>query len=139
MTLAISAGLLIFGGVYLVMRREMIRISLGFILLSNGANLVLMAAGGSAWRDEPFGTHVDTTTAADPLPQAFVLTAIVISFSITVVMLVTSVVGFTDLTNEADIEEEFELAPDGLPRDTVEARWRAEEEQAEMRGEGESR
>lgn len=96
MTLALSAALLVFGGVYLMMKREMLRIALGFMLISHAANLILMAAGGSAWRDEPFGTHAVTDTAADPLPQAFVLTAIVIAFSISVVMLVTAVVGKRD-------------------------------------------
>ncbi|AWB81649.1 hypothetical protein C3B44_04115 [Corynebacterium yudongzhengii] len=106
MTLALSAALLMFGGVYLMMRREMLRIVLGFMLLSHAANLVLMAAGGTAWRDEPFGTHQVTDTAADPLPQAFVLTAIVISFSISVVMLVTAVVGKSDdRTRTADSEK----------------------------------
>lgn len=106
MTLALSAALLVFGGVYLLTRREMIRIVLGFMLLSHGANLILMAAGGTAWRDEPFGTHVDTATAADPLPQAFVLTAIVIAFSITVVMLMTAVVGASDDSTRKSADEE---------------------------------
>lgn len=113
MTLALSAALLIFGGVYLVMRREMLRIALGFMLLSHGANLVLMAAGGTGWRNEPFGTHTDEmlADAADPLPQAFVLTAIVIAFSISVVMLVSAVVGRGDSDHTRALEEE-ETNPD---------------------------
>ena len=41
MTLAISAGLLVGCAVYLMMRRDMLRIALGFTLLSHGANLIL--------------------------------------------------------------------------------------------------
>lgn len=96
MTLALSAGILIFGAVYLMLRRDMLRIAVGFMLLSHGVNLIIMSAGGTAWRNEPFGTHAETAAAADPLPQAFVLTAIVISFSISVFMLVTAVVGRKD-------------------------------------------
>ena len=98
MTLAISAGLLVGSAVYLMMRRDMPRIALGFTLLSHGANLILIAAGGTASRNEPFGSH-DTAAvaeAADPLPQALVLTAIVISFSISVLMFVTAAVGKKD-------------------------------------------
>lgn len=96
MTLALSVGLLIGGGAYLMMRRDMLRIALGFTLLSHGVNLLILSAGGTAWRGEPFGAHTDTATAADPLPQAFVLTAIVISFSISVLLFVTAVVGRKD-------------------------------------------
>ena len=106
MTLAISVGLLIGGGVYLMLRREMLRIALGFTLLSHGVNLLIMSAGGTAWRDEPFGTFVNTDSAADPLPQAFVLTAIVISFSISVLMFVTAAVGKQDDATRPEVGDE---------------------------------
>jgi len=93
MTLALTAGLLIGGAVYLFLQREMFRIVLGFILLSHGVNLILFAAGGTHRRGEPLGGDLDPDVVADPLPQAFVLTAIVIAFSITVVMLVLAVAG----------------------------------------------
>ncbi|AXR73471.1 MULTISPECIES: sodium:proton antiporter [Auritidibacter] len=92
MTLALTVGLLVAGAVYLFTKREMLRIILGFILLGHAGNLVLMAAGGASRRHEPFG-EVDPELAADPLPQAMVLTAIVIAFSITVFMLVLAVTG----------------------------------------------
>ncbi|MFO7690727.1 MAG: cation:proton antiporter subunit C [Cryobacterium sp.] len=96
MTLAISAGILVAGAVYLFLQRGMLRIIFGFILLSHGVNLILMAAGGTDRRAEPLGTELDASLVADPLPQAFVLTAIVIAFSITIVMLVLAVTGKTD-------------------------------------------
>ncbi|UFU02950.1 cation:proton antiporter subunit C [Ruania suaedae] len=96
MTIAITAGLLVAGAVYLFMQREMLRIVLGFILLSHAVNLVIIAAGGTSRRDAPFGAPEDVSTVADPLPQAFVLTAIVIAFAITILMLVLSVTGRED-------------------------------------------
>ena len=96
MSAAVIAGLLVFGAVYLLMQREMLRVILGFVLLGHAGNVVLMAAGGSARRHEPFGAPEDLSTVADPLPQAFVLTAIVIAFSITIVILVLAVTGRDD-------------------------------------------
>lgn len=113
MTVALVSGVLVAGAVYLFMQREMLRVILGFVLLGHAANLVLLAAGGTARRDEPFGTPADPSTVADPLPQAFVLTAIVISFSITIFMLVLSVTGTDDddttdgaIDTETDTEAE---------------------------------
>ncbi|CAN3127531.1 cation:proton antiporter subunit C [Mycobacterium sp. smrl_JER01] len=111
MTVALTVGILVAGAVYLFVQREMLRVILGFILLSHAANLALMAAGGTSRRGEPFGTPEDTATIADPLPQAFVLTAIVIAFSITVFMLVLAVTGHHDHdgTDDADCTDD----PDG--------------------------
>ncbi|MDN4481362.1 cation:proton antiporter subunit C [Demequina muriae] len=109
MTLAITAGLLVMGAVYLLLKREMLRIVLGFVLLGHAANLVIMAAGGASRRDAPFGAPDDLSTVADPLPQAFVLTAIVIAFAITILMLVLAVTGRDqddDTTVESEIDEE---------------------------------
>lgn len=96
MTLAITVGLLTAGAVYLFTKREMLRVILGFVLLGHAGNLILMAAGGTNRRQEPFGTAEDVSVMADPLPQAFVLTAIVIAFSITIFMLVLAVTGRRD-------------------------------------------
>lgn len=103
MTLPITIGVLTAGAVYLLMQREMLRVILGFVLLGHAVNLVIMAAGGTSRRGEPFGTPGDPESIADPLPQAFVLTAIVIAFSITIFMLVLSATGTeTDDTTEDD-------------------------------------
>lgn len=93
MTLALSAALLVAGAVYLFLQKDMLRIVFGFVLLGHAVNLVLMAAGGATRRGEPLGTAPDLATTADPLPQAFVLTAIVIAFSITIFMLVLAITG----------------------------------------------
>jgi multicomponent Na+:H+ antiporter subunit C len=101
MSLALSIGLLAAAGTFLVLQRGMIRIILGFILLTHAVNLLIIAAGGVARRDAPF-IGGDMTQAADPLPQAFVLTAIVIAFAITVVLATLAVVGRGDDDTEAD-------------------------------------
>src|SRR5690625_7660627 len=95
MTLAISSGILIGGAVYLMLRRDMLRIALGFTLHSHGVNLMIVATGGTYARNEPFGSHTleQMGIAADPLPQAFVITAIVIGYSISVLLFVTAAVG----------------------------------------------
>ncbi len=88
MTLAIAAGLLAAVGAWLAIRGGAIRLILGFILLGHAANLVIISAGVTDRRSAPItGASLDTATAADPLPQAFVLTAIVITFGVTVYLL----------------------------------------------------
>lgn len=95
MSLTLSIGLLAAAGTFLILQRGMIRIILGFVLLTHAVNLLIIAAGGSARREPPF-IGGDLSMAADPLPQAFVLTAIVIAFAITVVLATLAVVGRKD-------------------------------------------
>jgi multicomponent Na+:H+ antiporter subunit C len=112
MSLALSVGLLAAAGAFLVLQRGMIRIILGFVLLTHAVNLLIISAGGAARRDAPF-IGGDTSMAGDPLPQAFVLTAIVIAFAITVVLATLAVVSRgdddteTDAASELDSEKEF--------------------------------
>lgn len=101
MSLALTIGVLTAGGVYLLLDRTFLRVVLGFVVLSHAVNLVLFAAGGADRRTEPLGSSLDPSTVSDALPQAFVLTAIVIAFSITVYMLVLAITG-----EESESEEE---------------------------------
>ncbi|APU15857.1 MULTISPECIES: sodium:proton antiporter [Actinoalloteichus] len=101
MTLAITIGALIAGAVFLMLQRGMVRIVLGFVLLGHGVNLLLMSAGGTSRRDQPLLSFGSPEAAADPLPQAFVLTAIVIAFSITIYMLTLAATGSDDDTEDA--------------------------------------
>ena len=100
MTLAIMIGVLTGGGVYLMMQRGMVRIVFGLALFSHAVNLVLLTAGVSAWRSEPLADVNSAEISADPLPQAFVLTAIVITLAVTVFMLSLAVVGRDDDTHD---------------------------------------
>ncbi len=96
MILALTVGALTAGAVYLFLQRDLLRIVLGVVLLSHAVNLLLLASGGAARRGEPLGAAPDPATTADPLPQAFVLTAIVIAFAITIYLLVLAVTGRPD-------------------------------------------
>ncbi len=105
---AILAGLLFGFGIYQVLQRSFVRILIGFVLLSNGANLVILAMSGDPkGKDSPIlaegtGPHVD------PLPQALILTAIVIGFGLLSYMVVLLYRIFLDYrtTNAADLFEE---------------------------------
>ena len=77
----------------MVMQRGMVRVIIGTTLMSHGVNLLLLAAGIGAWRSDPL---------ADPLPQAFVLTAIVISMATTAVLLALAALGRDDDTRSGE-------------------------------------
>jgi len=100
MTLAIMVGVLTGGGVYLMMQRGMVRVIFGLGLFSHAVNLLLLTSGVSAWRREPLADVNSTDVSADPLPQAFVLTAIVITLAVTVFMLSLAVVSRDDDTHD---------------------------------------
>ena len=85
--LALAVSLLTFGGVYLVLSRRIFPAILGFTLLAHAANLVMMAAGRAGDGAPILTGNLDPERLADPLPQAFVLTAIVISMGITLYLL----------------------------------------------------
>jgi multicomponent Na+:H+ antiporter subunit C len=80
---SILAGLFFAAAVYLMLSRHIIRIMLGVALLGNAVNLLLFTAGRIARETPPVITAgaVLSASAANPLPQALILTAIVISFS----------------------------------------------------------
>lgn len=82
LTLAIVIGVLVACGVVLIMERGIIRSFLGIILMGNGVNLLFMVAGGAAGLPPIVGT-VPEDQMSDPLPQALVLTAIVITLALT--------------------------------------------------------
>jgi multicomponent Na+:H+ antiporter subunit C len=85
MSAAVIVGLLAAGGTFLILQRGIVRMALGFVLLGHSATTLLIAAGGTGTRAVPFAGA--GAQAADPLPQAFALTAIVISFGITAFLL----------------------------------------------------
>lgn len=101
MILALTIGVLLAGGTYLVVQRDMVRIVFGLALVSHGVNLLLLATGVGAWRGEPLVGRTGVADAADPLPQAFVLTAIVISMAVTIFMCALAVIGREDDTETA--------------------------------------
>ncbi|WJY67118.1 cation:proton antiporter subunit C [Corynebacterium auris] len=103
MIVALTIAVLTAGAVYLVMQRGMVRIIFGMTLLGHAANLTLLAAGVGAWRGEAFPSRTPLDEMADPLPQAFVLTAIVIAMATTTLLLMTAALGKTDDTEDAEV------------------------------------
>lgn len=80
---ALLIGVLFACATWLVLQRSFVRILFGFIVLSNAANLVVLSMSGSpAGRSAPVVGDA-TTLMVDPLPQALILTAIVIGFGVT--------------------------------------------------------
>jgi multicomponent Na+:H+ antiporter subunit C len=87
LVVAILIGVLFAGGIFCLLRRSLMRLVIGIILLSQGANLLVFAAGGLTRTRPAFAspeTGLPPAGYADPLPQALVLTAIVIGFGLVV-------------------------------------------------------
>lgn len=83
--LAVAIGVLYAAGLYLVMRRSVVKLVLGLALLGHAANLLIFTAGRlsrAAAPIVPAGAERLVTPHADPVPQALVLTAIVIGFGV---------------------------------------------------------
>jgi multicomponent Na+:H+ antiporter subunit C len=83
--LALAAGVLYAAGIYLMLRRRLAQLIIGLGLLSNGTNLLIFSAGGIT-RARPPVVPEDAVRLvppyADPVPQALILTAIVIGFGL---------------------------------------------------------
>jgi multicomponent Na+:H+ antiporter subunit C len=76
---SIVVGVLFGTSVYLLLSRNLQRVAIGFIILSNAVNLLVLAAAGiPAGAVPPLVGDPVQPNLADPLPQAFILTAIVI-------------------------------------------------------------
>ncbi|WP_458115598.1 Na(+)/H(+) antiporter subunit C [Arthrobacter sp. D2-10] len=86
-TLLVIMGALFAAGIYLLLERSLTRVLLGLIMLANGANMLLLAGGGAAGRAPLYSSGIAPKDYSDPLPQALILTSIVISFAVTAFML----------------------------------------------------
>jgi len=85
LVLPFVVGALVAAGLYLMMRRSSMKLLIGFALLSHAANLLVFTAGGLVRGNAPLiaeGERLPPTPHADPLPQALILTAMVISFGV---------------------------------------------------------
>lgn len=83
--LAIIVGLLYASGIYLMLRRSLVKLVIGLVLLGNGVNLLIFLLGGLVRGKPPIIAEAKTVLGqiyADPVPQALILTAIVISFGL---------------------------------------------------------
>ncbi|KAA0549329.1 Na(+)/H(+) antiporter subunit C [Bacillus sp. BGMRC 2118] len=85
--MSILSGILFTCGVYLLLQKRLIKVIFGTVLLSHGAHLFILTMGGLRKGAPPI-LKDGITTYTDPLPQALILTSIVISFGITSFLLV---------------------------------------------------
>ena len=101
--LAATAASLFSIGTYLVLQRKLSRIIIGLALLSHGGNVLMMAAGhrGAA----PIIGLSDEAAFSDPLPQALALTAIVISFGVTALLLALAYRSW-QLTRDDEVQDD---------------------------------
>ncbi len=91
--LAIVIGGLYAAGIYMMLRRSLVKLLIGLALLSHAANLLIFTAARLTRAGFPIigmDQKVLETPYADPLPQALILTAIVISFGVTAFALALS-------------------------------------------------
>ncbi len=105
--LAIVIGLLYAAGVYLLLRRSIVKLILGIMFFSHATNLLIFVAGGLHKGKPQFGSDGLTAVSAnptDPLPQALILTAIVIGFGITAFFLAL-MYRFYQATGTEDLDE----------------------------------
>lgn len=91
---ALVIGTLTATGVYLLLRARTFPVVMGLTLLSYGVNLFLFSSGRLATGQQPI--LGSTESYADPLPQALVLTAIVIGFAMTAFLVVMSLRNLAD-------------------------------------------
>ncbi|KNH17750.1 hypothetical protein ACU18_09270 [Arthrobacter sp. ZBG10] len=87
LTLLIIMGALYACGIYLILERSLTRVLLGLMLLANATNLLILATGGYAGLAPLYSKDTAAGDYNDPLPQALILTSIVISFAVTAFML----------------------------------------------------
>lgn len=86
LVLVAVVGVLFAAGVYLLLERSLTRVLVGVILIGNGVNVLFLVASGPAGRAPIVGLN-DVDEMSDPLPQAMVLTAIVITLGVTAFLL----------------------------------------------------
>ncbi len=95
LVIAVAIGMLAGSGVWLILRPRTYQVVIGLALLAYGVNLFIFSMGRLRLNAPPVldGSYpVDVTAYTDPLPQALVLTAIVIGFATTALFLVVIIV-----------------------------------------------
>ena len=83
--MAIIVGSLYAAGVYMIRRRSLVKLIIGLALLGHAANVLIFSVGDLVRGNPPLvpeGVEVPLAPFADPLPQALILTAIVIGFGV---------------------------------------------------------
>ncbi|MCB0976636.1 MAG: NADH-quinone oxidoreductase subunit K [Acidimicrobiales bacterium] len=118
--LAATAALLFGAGTYLLLQRKLSRIIIGLGLLTHGANVLLISAGRRG--TPPIIGGSSTADFADPLPQALALTAIVITFGVTTLLLALAYRSWL-LTDDDEVQDDVadrRVSTDDAVQDEVE-------------------
>jgi multicomponent Na+:H+ antiporter subunit C len=120
--IALLAGLFVAVAAYLMLSRALVRMLLGIVVLGNAVNLLIFAAGRLTSTTPPIVPKGETVPAgyfANPLPQALILTAIVIGFAMFAFLVVLAFRAYQE--TDADDTDHMRLAePDGEPKPPLE-------------------
>jgi len=106
--LAIAIGIVFASGIWLILRPRSFQVLIGLMLMSYAVNLFIFSMGRLAVDRPPLtpaGIPADPAALADPVPQALVLTAIVIGFATTALYLVV-MIGARGLTGTDHVDGE---------------------------------
>ena len=104
--LVLAAGVLFACGTYLVLDRQLSRVLIGIGLMGHGVIVILVLSGGDGGRPA-FVEGEDVGGFADPLPQAFALTAIVITFGVIAFLLALAYRSWR-VTDDDEVEDDVE-------------------------------
>jgi multicomponent Na+:H+ antiporter subunit C len=107
LTLVLTSACLLGCGVYLVLERSLSRVLVGLIMIGNGVSIAFLVAGGPAGRAPIVEKDGVTTGLSDPLPQAMVLTAIVITLATTAFVLAMAYRSW-QLNGHDDVQDDVE-------------------------------
>ena len=120
--LALLVGLIVAAAVYLILSRSLVRVLLGVVLLGNGINLLIFVAGRLTTATPPIipkGAVAPPMPHANPLPQALILTAIVIGFAMFAYLAVLAFRAYQSL--DADNTDHMRMAePEQQPQPPLE-------------------
>ena len=136
LALIIAASAMIGCGIYLVMERSLTRVLVGLVMLGNGVNVLFLISGGPPGR-APIVDPDDPSRMSDPLPQALVLTAIVISLATAAFVLAMAyrswqLTGHDDVQDDVEDREIRRLAAADAASDSFDLASGAGEEDLEM-------
>lgn len=106
--LLITAGVLGAAGAYLLMERSLIRILLGLMLAGNGINLLIIVVSGGMGNPPIKGQSAGRSAEADPLAQAMVLTAIVLTMGVAAFVLAMVYRLFVLNRDDDDVDDDTE-------------------------------
>ncbi|MFQ5779479.1 MAG: Na(+)/H(+) antiporter subunit C [Nitrospiria bacterium] len=94
--LPLVVGILFASGTYLILKKNILKLVLGFSLLSHAANVILITSGWIGTGEAPILGRDGIAAYVDPIPQALILTAIVIGFAASAFLLVLALRVYRD-------------------------------------------